>query len=74
MQAPKKTIPVKEALRAKIEQTPPAPTPVAIDQAAVSDGRKPLALRRKDAAAIRARVLELYGIPAAGPRRHSRNR
>jgi hypothetical protein len=72
MQAPKKTIPVKDALRSKIEQTSPAATPAAIDKTAVSDGRKPLALRRKDAAAIRARVLELYG--RRRPRRHSRHR
>jgi hypothetical protein len=39
MQAPKKTIPVKDALRAKIEQTSPDATPAAIDRAAVSGGQ-----------------------------------
>lgn len=34
--------------------------------AAVAQGYKPLAARRTDADAVRARVLELYGIPAAG--------
>jgi hypothetical protein len=65
MQAPKKTIPVKEAVRAKVELGSDEVEP-AIDAAAVAEGRKPLAIRRNDAAAIRARVLELYGIPPAG--------
>jgi hypothetical protein len=66
MQAPKKTIPIKDALRAKTELDSAAHVPAPIDSAAVEQGRKPLAARRKDAAGVRARALELYGVPAGG--------
>lgn len=65
MQAPKRTVPVKDALRAKAAaaeaQAPPPP-----DQRAIDDGRKALDPRRKDAAAVKARALELYAVPAGG--------
>lgn len=46
------------------EITPQAST--APDRRAVSEGRKPLSARRKDLAAIKAKAVELYGVPAAG--------
>jgi hypothetical protein len=66
MQAPKKTIPIKEALRAKTELDAAVPAAAPVDSAAIDRGRKPVAARRRDAAAIRARAVELYGIPAGG--------
>jgi hypothetical protein len=66
MQAPKKTSPIKEALKTKTELNGASPAPPPLDNAAIEQGRKPLNPRRKDAAAIRAKALELYGIPAGG--------
>jgi hypothetical protein len=65
MQPPKKTTPIRDALRSKIG-VDTAPAPVAPEKDAVDEGRKPTSARRKDTAAIKARAIELYGIPAAG--------
>jgi hypothetical protein len=66
MQPPKKGSPIKEALRTKAGMALAAQTTVSLDQHAVDEGRKPLAPRRKDLAAIRAKFLEMYGLPAGG--------
>jgi hypothetical protein len=63
---PKKTVPVRSDLRAKAVLTIETPPAVALDQRSIGDGRKPFASRRTDIAAIRAKAVELYGIPAAG--------
>jgi hypothetical protein len=66
VQSQKKTAPAREELRAKAKlAVAPQPQPAA-DQRAVDEGRRPLESRRKDVAELRARALELYGIPAAG--------
>lgn len=64
MQSPKRTAPVRETLRAKAE--PAVETKVVLDQSAIDQGRKPVPARRKDYEAIKAKVIELYGIPASG--------
>ena len=66
MQAPKRTAPMREALRARAGSAAEPQTKAAIDRQAVAEGRKPLASRRKDVAALRAKAAELYGIPSAG--------
>ena len=66
MQAPKKTAPVRESLRAKAGSAVEPQPKTAVDRHALEEGRKPLASRRKDIAAIRAKAAELYGISAAG--------
>jgi len=66
MQWQKKTAPVREGLRAKAGSAVERQTPVPAGQRAVDEGRKPLTSRRKDLAALRAKVAELYGVPAAG--------
>jgi hypothetical protein len=43
-----------------------AQTPIALDQHAIDEGRKPLAPRRKDLAAVRGKFLEMYGLPPSG--------
>lgn len=66
MQSPKKTIPVREGLRAKAAlAVEPQPQP-AVDQHAIGEGRKPLASRRKNLPELRAKVIEMYGVPPAG--------
>jgi hypothetical protein len=66
VQTPKKTTPVRSDLRAKAVLPIEPQPPLAVDDKAVADGRKPLAPRRKDVAEIRARAIELYGVAAAG--------
>jgi hypothetical protein len=65
LQAPKKTLPVRDALRAKTPAAEPS-APAPPDQHAIDEGRKTLDLRRKDLPAIQTKATELYGIPAAG--------
>jgi hypothetical protein len=66
MQSAKKTVPVREALRAKAASAIEPQPPVAVDQAAIDKGRKPLDSRRKNVVALRAKAVELYGVPASG--------
>jgi len=66
VQAPKKTAPVRESLRAKAASAVEPQPPAAVDRHAVDEGRKPLASRRKDLAALRSKAKDLYGIPADG--------
>lgn len=68
MQAPKRTAPIREALRARTASNLETPSEVILDRPAVDNGRKPLAARFAAAAAIRSRFLELYGIPPTGAR------
>ena len=66
MQSAKKTVPVREALRTNAKSTIERQPAIVVDQHAIDKGRQSLAPRRKNAAALRAKVLELYGVPAAG--------
>jgi hypothetical protein len=66
MQWQKKTAPVRDALRIKAGSAAEQATQVTVDQRAIDDGRRPLSPRRRDSAALRAKAVELYGIPAAG--------
>ena len=66
MQSPKKTIPVREGLRAKGALAVEPQPQLAIDQHAIAEGRKPLASRRKNVVELRAKALEMYGLPADG--------
>ena len=66
MQAPKKTAPVREALRQKSASSIEPQPPAAIDTHAVDEGRKPVVARRTDAAALKAKAVSLYSIPATG--------
>ena len=66
METVKKTTTIKEALRREGALVVETPTPVAPDQHAVEEGRKPLASRRGDVAALKAKALELYGLPPGG--------
>jgi hypothetical protein len=61
-----KTAPVRESLRAKAGSAIEPQTKSAVDQHAIEEGRKRLASRGKDLAAIRAKVTELYGISSKG--------
>ena len=66
MQSAKKTIPVREALRTNAKSTIERQPAIVVDQHAIDKGRQSVAPRRKNVAALRAKVLELYGVPAAG--------
>jgi len=66
LQSPKRTVPVHEALRAKSAAAGEAEALPQADQHAIEEGRKPPEPRRKDLAAVKAKAIELYGIPAAG--------
>jgi len=66
VQSPKKTTTVREGLRGKAGLAVEQPTQATIDKQAVVEGRKPLASRRKDLAALQAKAAELYGVPPDG--------
>jgi hypothetical protein len=68
VQSAKKTTNIKDALRTKAGLAVETPIDISIQKDAVEAGRKPLAARRPDVAALRAKALELYGFRAGdGP-------
>lgn len=68
MQAAKKTITIREALRAKAGLAADNPVAVSVDNAAIENGRKPLTARRQDVAALQAKFRDLYETGTALPR------
>jgi len=66
VQSPKKTVTVKDTLRGKAGLAVEPRANATVDQRAIDDGRKPLAARRADIAALRAKATEVYGVPASG--------
>jgi len=66
VQPPKKTTPLKDALRTKAGMALAGQASIALDQHAIDEGRKPLPPRRKDLASIRAKFTEMYGLPNGG--------
>lgn len=66
MQAPKKAVPARDALRAKAKLTVEPLAAPNVDKAAIAEGRKPIPARRTEVAALRRRAEELYGLSAAG--------
>lgn len=66
LQSPKKTTTIREALREKAGASIAPPAPVATDQRAVDEGRKPVLPRRKDTAEIETRIKTMYAVPPAG--------
>jgi hypothetical protein len=67
MQAPKKTVTVRDvkpSASAAIDSEPAVRT----DQSAIAAGRKPLDSKCSDTVALKAKAVELYGIPHAGLR------
>ena len=61
-----KITPVRESLRAKAGAAVEPQPQVTVDRHAIDAGRKPLASRRKDVAALRSKAGDLYGVPADG--------
>jgi hypothetical protein len=65
MQAPKKTANVRD-VKASASAAMGAEAAVRPDRAAIAAGRKPLDSKRSDTVALKAKAVELYGLPQAG--------